>query len=67
MQSTPTSKSSTSNEPHEAMLLELLAIIHRDGGQYTKIVGLEGSYKDAKAKVEALLRLARSRNRSDVA
>lgn len=67
MQSTPISKSSTSNEPHEAMLLELLAVIHRDGGQYTKLAGLQASYTDAKAKVEALLRLARSRNRSDVA
>lgn len=32
------------------MLEDLLAIIHRDGGQHTHSVGLEQSVKDAKAE-----------------
>lgn len=41
-------KSSTSNEPdYKALLDKLLAAIHRDGGQYTILVGYELSAQDA--------------------
>lgn len=33
------------------LLKELLAIIHRDGGHHTELVGLKQSWKDAKKKV----------------
>lgn len=43
------------NEPaagdYRLMLEELLAEIHRDGGQYTKLVGLKASLEDAHKKV----------------
>jgi hypothetical protein len=49
----PTSKLSTSNEPdYKALLDELLAIIHRDGGQYTILTGYDVSLCDAKYIVE---------------
>lgn len=65
MQSTPSSKSSTSSDElrsryiadclargdHKALLLDLLAIIHRDGGHYTELVGLQASIEDAEKKV----------------
>jgi len=49
MQSTPSLKSSTSSEPnYEGMLKELLSLIHRDGGQFTTLAGLEVSFEEAK-------------------
>jgi hypothetical protein len=46
-------KSSTSNEPnYKAMLDELLAVVHRDGGQYTILVGYDLSIKDAVLKIQ---------------
>lgn len=38
----------------ERLLLSLLAVIHRDGGQHTDAFGLAQSVADAKAKVLAL-------------
>jgi hypothetical protein len=32
---------------HEEMLLNLLAVLHKDGGHYTSAVGLEKAYQDA--------------------
>lgn len=55
MPSTPTSKSSTSSDLTQAdykkLLEELLAEIHRDGGQFTKIAGLMTSLEEAHKKV----------------
>jgi hypothetical protein len=49
----PTSKLSTLNEPdYKALLDELLAVIHRDGGQYTVLTGYAVSFNDAKYIVE---------------
>jgi hypothetical protein len=49
------STSSTSTKPeYEAHLDELLAVIHRDGGQYTVLAGREASIIDATAKVKAM-------------
>ncbi len=31
----------------EAMLLDLLCILHRDGGQHTQKVGIKQSFKEA--------------------
>jgi hypothetical protein len=46
-------KSLTSSEPdYKAMLDELLAVIHRDGGQYTILVGYDLSIKDAVLKIQ---------------
>lgn len=54
MQSTPTSKSSTSSDvDYKALLEELLAAIHRDGGQFTKLAGLMTSLQEAHKKVES--------------
>jgi hypothetical protein len=39
---------------HTALLLSLLAVIHRDGGHHTADVGLEQSVKDAMEKVSVL-------------
>lgn len=64
----PTSKSSTSsdgvrcrhfhelaaNEDYRALLCELLARIHRDGGQYTQLAGFAVSFEDADLKVAEL-------------
>lgn len=44
------------NEDYEALLLDLLATVHRDGGQYTTLTGLCVSFLDAKAEVEDLYR-----------
>jgi len=57
----PTSKSSTSidgnyqkliqqlvaSEDWRALLIELLAVAHRDGGQYTQLAGVAVSMEDA--------------------
>jgi hypothetical protein len=55
MQST---KSSTLSEPepvdYKAWLDDLLAVIHRDGGQYTILTGYLISLKDAHSKIFAL-------------
>ena len=54
-------KSSTSTEAirkhcqagdHEWLLNELLAVIHRDHGQYTKLAGLQASFEDALVSLE---------------
>jgi len=55
----PTSKSSTSSEDYKAMLDELLAVIHRDGGQYTVLAGYAVSVEDAK---KLHLEMRRQRN-----
>ena len=69
----PSSKSLTSIEPeyrslieqraaegdHLFLLLELLSIIHRDGGQYTKLAGLGVSVTDAITQVLTTRRLLR--------
>lgn len=60
MQSTPTTKLSTWNDGYrdflkgklekgdfECILKELLAVIHRDGGHYTLLAGLETSILEA--------------------
>lgn len=39
-------------EGYKAMLDELLAVIHRDGGQYTVLAGYEVSVGDAKYAIE---------------
>lgn len=60
MPSTPSLKSSTSSEPvlpaedWKKLLYDLLATIHRDGGQYTHLAGFAVSYTDAEAKVREL-------------
>lgn len=55
MQSTPTSKSSTlSNDDYKFLLEELLAEIHRDGGQFTKLAGLMVSLEEAHKKIVAM-------------
>lgn len=36
---------------HRTLLYELLAVIHRDGGQYTQLVGLTESFLDAEKEV----------------
>lgn len=57
MPSTPSSKSLTSTEREEFLekqLKSLLAVVHRDGGQYTTLVGLDASLADAEAKIAAL-------------
>ena len=36
---------------YRSLLIELLAVIHRDGGQYTNLAGLAVSFVDAEAKV----------------
>lgn len=43
------------NEMHEKLLLNLLAVIHRDGGHYVAEHGLEKAYVDAAAKVAPLV------------
>ncbi len=43
-----------SNECYEDLLINLLAFIHRDGGQYTELAGLAVSYTDAWRIVDAL-------------
>ena len=62
----PTSKSSTSSSiiqqlakvgDHSTLLVELLATVHRDGGQYTTLVGLACSVEDAIEKVFELYRV----------
>ena len=65
----PNSPSSTLNSPdflgrvvaskviakdHEWLLLNLLAVAHRDGGQYTELAGLATSVVDALRIVDAL-------------
>lgn len=40
---------------HKDMLDELLALIHRDGGQYTILCGYEVSYLDARIKIQDLV------------
>lgn len=53
----PTSKSSTSSDlDYEALLLELLAEIHRDGGQFTKLAGFMTSLETAHRQVRELYR-----------
>lgn len=69
MSSTPSSKSSTSSKPYyraehiaaklaredyKALLLDLLAIIHRDGGQFTTLAGLQASLETAEQVVPEL-------------
>lgn len=39
---------------YQALLYELLAYVHRDGGQYTALAGLPTSFVDALRMVEAL-------------
>jgi hypothetical protein len=57
----PTSKSSTSSEPdYKKMLDELLAVVHRDGGQYTILAGYDVSSSDACRMVAELYRRYRS-------
>ena len=36
---------------HRALLIDLLSVIHRDGGQYTQLVGLTESFLDAEKEV----------------
>lgn len=64
----PTSKSSTSNNSlhtvllqqmvadgdYRALLVELLAHVHRDGGQYTQLAGFAVSVQDAIFQVNEL-------------
>lgn len=38
----------------ERLLLELLAVIHRDGGQHTAVVGIARSAEEATQKVHQL-------------
>lgn len=40
-------------EDYKGLLRELLAVIHRDGGHYTDLVGLDLSVFDAEQKVYA--------------
>jgi hypothetical protein len=61
----PNSKSLTSNDEsyrrliyslaenadYRALLIELLAVIHRDGGQYTQLTGLAVSVEDAITRI----------------
>lgn len=41
-------------DDHKGLLLNLLAVIHRDGGHYTELAGLETSVVDAFRIVPAL-------------
>lgn len=64
----PTSKSLISNNPlrrlfidqcveggdYKQLLIELLAVVHRDGGQYTQLAGFATSVEDAIARVEEM-------------
>lgn len=43
-------------EDYKGLLGHLLAVIHRDGGQYTELAGLHVSLEDAFAKVFELHR-----------
>lgn len=43
-------------EDYKDLLLNLLAVIHRDGGQYTTLTGLTTSVVDALCMVDALHR-----------
>jgi hypothetical protein len=52
----PITKLSTSNDDYEALLLELLAVIHRDGGHYTTLAGLMTSLETAHYTVNELYR-----------
>ena len=40
---------------YKMMLLNLLAVIHRDGGHHTMRVGLDQSVREASAKVSDML------------
>ncbi len=42
-------------EQEEHVVLDLLAVIHRDGGQHTGKVGIEKACKDAMEKYYGLL------------
>ena len=64
-------KSSTLSEPepvdYKAWLDDLLAVIHRDGGQYTTLVGYRVSLEDAQSLFYAMrieLRRLKGRNGS---
>ncbi len=64
----PTSKSLISNNPlrrvliescveggdYKQLLIELLAVVHRDGGQYTQLAGFATSVEDAIIRVEEM-------------
>ncbi len=64
----PTSKSLISNNPlrrvliescveggdYKQLLIELLAVVHRDGGQYTQLAGFATSVEDAIMRVEEM-------------
>lgn len=49
------SQMSTPRDNYYTKLMDLLAVIHRDGGQYTAQHGLQKSWEDAMKKVSDLV------------